>query len=171
MKGLLQKIKAIFKIARLVSSDDSGNLQQGVFAYMGSTPKGQIFIPYGVLMNPPEGSQVAVFSQNGQESNAIGLASDPKNRTIRNLEPGEYGISNYITGDYLLMKADGTVELTTSKLTIVTGGVTVTIDDNGLAIIGGSVTHNGTTIGDDHIHSQAADSNGDTEADTGGPHT
>ena len=170
MKHLMHKIKAIFKIARLVSVDDSGNLQQGVFTYMGSNPKGQVFIPYGILMNPPIGSQMAVFTQNGNESNAIGLASDPNNRPLKNLEPGEFGISNYLTGDTLLMKADGTVELTTSKLIITTGVVQVIIDATGLAITGGDVTHNGTTIGDDHIHSQGNDSDGDSEVDTGGPH-
>ena len=104
MKELIQRIKAIFKIAQLLSLDDSGNLQQGVFSYMGSTPKGQVFVPYGVLMNPPVGGQIAVFAQNGNESNAIGFASDPNNRTLRNLEPGEYAVGessdrhNYETG-------------------------------------------------------------------------
>ena len=167
--NLMQRIRSIFKIGRLASVNDSGSLQQGVFVYMGSSPKGQVFVPYGVLMNPSIGSQMAVFSQNGHESNAIGFASDPNNRTLKNLKSGEYGISNYLTGDFILFKEDGTTQLTTKKLTITTEGVTVVIDKNGMAITGGAVTHNGTTIDDTHVHSQSADSGGDTEANTDPP--
>lgn len=181
MKNLIQKIKAIFKIARLVSVDDSGNLQQGVFSYMGSNPKGQIFVPYGILMNPPVGSQMAVFSQNGNESNAIGLASDPNKRTLKDLEPGEFGISNYLTGSYVLMKANGDIEISSEADVKITKAVNIDVTASGIATITvpeinitGDVTINGILVNngitfDTHIHSQDNDGDGDTEENTNGP--
>jgi len=182
MMNLVQKIKAIFKIARLVSVNDSGNLQQGVFTYMGSDPKGQVFVPYGVLMNPPVGSQMAVFSQNGNESNAIGFASDPKNRTLKNLEPGEYGIANYVTGSFIICRANGDIEISSEADVTISKAVNVTVTASGAATITvptititGDVTINGNLVNngiqfDTHIHSQGNDGNGDSEVDTGGPH-
>lgn len=181
MINLVQKIKSIFKIARLVTVDDSGNIQQGVFTYMGSNPKGQVFIPYGVLMNPPVGSQMAVFSQNGNESNAVGLASDPKNRTLKNLEPGEYGIANYVTGSFIICRTNGDIEISSEADVTISKAVNVNITASGTATITvptitltGDVTINGNLVNngiafDTHIHSQDNDGNGDTEKDTDGP--
>ena len=181
MMDLLQRIKALFKIARLISSNDAGNLQQGVFTYMGSTPKGQIFVPYGVLMNPPAGSQMAVFAQNGNESNAIGFASDPNNRTLRNLAPGEYGISNYVTGSFVIFRANGDIEISSEADVAISKAATVSVvaatavsitapqtTIAGNVTINGNLVNNGITFGT-HVHEQANDSNGDTEADTDGP--
>lgn len=169
MMGLLQRIKSLFKIARLVSSDDSGAFQQGVFYYMGSSPKGQIFIPYGDLMRPPENAQMAVFAQNGNESNQIAFASDPKNRTVKDLQQGEKGIANYITGDYFLLTAEDGAKLVTSKFTVNVGDTTVTIEDGTVTVDNADIIdRNGVNL-TTHNHSQGNDSDGDAEVDTNGP--
>lgn len=180
--NLIQKVKAIFKIARLISVNDTAAIQQGVFSYMGSTPRGQIFVPYGVMMNPPAGSQVAVFSQNGNESNAIGFASHPNLRTLQNLASGEYGISNYLTGSYLILKENGDIEISSEADVTISKAVNVNITATGTATLNipsiditgdvnitGDLVNNGVTFST-HIHSQGNDSNGDAEVDTGFPH-
>ena len=181
MMDMVQRIKALFKIARLISSDDSGNFQHGVFAYMGSTPEGQIFIPYGDLMRPPDGAQMAVFAQNGNESNAIAFASDPKNRTVKNLLPGEKGIANYVSGSYILIHNNGDVEVSSEADVTISKAATVTVNAAvGVAItaplttITGDVTINGDLVNNDitfhtHTHAQGSDSHGDSEVETDPP--
>lgn len=179
MRGFIQR--TLFKIAKLISSDDSGAFQQAIFQYMGSNPRGQVFIPYGVIMNPPVGSQTAVFAQNGNESNAIGFVSDPKNRTLRDLQPGEYGISNYTSGSYAIFLNNGDIEIYSNKDIVVTkatditvnasGVVTVnapTVNINGDVTITGLLVNNGVTFGT-HTHAQPGDSGGNTEAETNAP--
>ena len=61
------------------------------------------------------------------------------------------------------------------------GGVTLALNytnisagtgvGSNIAFSSDSIEHNGTTIGDDHKHSQGNDSNDDAEVDTGAPHS
>lgn len=169
--NIMQRLKSLFKIARLVSSDDSGNFQQGNFYYMGSTPKGQIFVQYGDLMRPPDGAQMAVFAQNGNESNAIAFASDPKNRTVKDLAPGERGIANYISGSYILIRNNGNIEIISqADVTVTAPTVTITsaVTITGNVTINGNLVNNGVNL-TNHNHSQGNDSDGDSEVDTSGP--
>ena len=181
MKELIQRIKAIFKIARLVSSSNVGNFLQGQFFYMGTNAKGQVFIPYGTIGRPPNGSQVALFAQNGNESNAIGFASDPKNRIKPDAAAGEHGIANYVSGSFIFLDNAGNIEIsseadvTISKAVNVvvtaSGTMTVTVPTmtiNSDVTINGDLVNNGITF-DTHFHSQGNDSNGDSEVDTGPP--
>ena len=115
MRKLLHKIKAIVKMAKLISSDDTKAIQQGRFYYMGTEALGQIFVPYGTISRPPKDSELIVFSQNGHESNAIAFASHPNIRTLKNLKEGEVGLANYLTKSYILMREDGTIELSSEK--------------------------------------------------------
>jgi hypothetical protein len=47
------------------------------------------------------------LSQQGQESNGIGTADDPKNRIFSNMEPGEVALGNYDTGASVYFNEDG----------------------------------------------------------------
>lgn len=71
-----------------------------------------------------------------------------------------------------LQSDDGadTVTVEPGKITITTTG-DIEMNADNVNIISNTLTHNGTTVGEDHIHSQGDDSDGDTEADTGTPHT
>lgn len=179
--NIMHTLKSIFKIARLESSDDIGDFQQGVFSYMGSTPRGQVFVQYGDLMRAPDGSQMAVFAQCGNESNQIGLASDPKRRTVKNLAQGERGMANYLTGSYLLFTEDGgktivvngdwNIQVTGNVNLLASETVTVTAPNtviNGDVEINGELVNNGINL-TTHNHSQGADNGGDVEQDTSGP--
>lgn len=81
-----------------------------------------------------------------------GIRSAPN--AIPSLQTSGAGISNY-AGDVSITLDDGAI-------TLVAGGQTLTLDSSGLK-------HNGTNVGDTHVHPQGNDSGGNTEQDTGGP--
>ena len=86
----------------------------------------------------------------------------------KNLQPGEVVVSNYLTGSEVRFKANGDIDISSgNKINITATDIVIT----GAVEITGTITNNGTTIGDDHIHSQGADSDGDSEVDTGTPHS
>lgn len=123
---MIQWVKSLIKMARMVSSDDTGNFRFGQFFYQGQTSKGQIFTPYGFYHNPPNDSLAIMFAQNGQDSNRIAMVSDPKNRK-KNLAKGEAGIENAVTGSFVLMKEDGSIEIDAAGAVTVNAGAEVTI--------------------------------------------
>jgi hypothetical protein len=60
--------------------------------------------------------------------------------------------------------ASGAGVLKVSSFTIVCGGVTFAISSSGVAITGGTLTHNGKNIGDTHTHSGVTTGGGNTGA-------
>lgn len=143
IRGLINTIKCIVKVARMMSVDDSGNYRVGQFQYYGRTTQGLLFSPYGLLVNPPVNSMAVVLSQNGLESNPIALCDDPNNRTLRDLKPGEVALSNYNQGQYLYFRENGDAELKANKAIISIGSTTVTIEDGQVTIDGADSTMNG----------------------------
>lgn len=104
-------IKGLIKAARMTSSDDSFDNRRGVFQYQGQDGSlGTIITPYGHCSNPPNNSLAFIFSQNGQDSNAVALVDDPKNR-FRNLKKGEVAVGNYTTRAKVLFDEGGNVEI------------------------------------------------------------
>ena len=133
-----------------------------------------VVYPYGLTANAPEGALCVSWQVSGQESDRVAIADFPQSRP-KDLAPGEVVVSNYLTGSEVRFSANGDIDITavsnvnitaTTALTITAPDVTIT----GAVEITGTIANNGTTIGDDHIHSQGNDSNGDSEADTGTPH-
>jgi len=129
--NILNMLKNIFKVAKLLSVDDSGDFQFATVSFSGKQQKVLMLKPYGLMSNPPVSSMVGLWSQQGQESNGIGIADDPKNRTLKDLEPGEVGLSNFSTGDYIFFDKDGNMSL------IVSTNKTETITGNSIENIGG----------------------------------
>lgn len=199
-------IKNAFKIARLLSCDDSGDLRFASVSFLGKTQKVMLFTPYGLMSKPPADSLALIWSQQAQESNGIGMADDPRNRTLKNLASGEVALGNYSTGHYIYFDQNGlctiiaddinivaanditmnaeNITLTASSDVSITGDTvgieattTMDLDATTLNITGttipitGALTNNTVNIGSTHIHSQGADSDGDTEQDTGVPHS
>jgi phage gp45-like len=97
----IRLIKNLFKIAKLLSVDDSGDYQFMTVTTLGKTQKVRSWKPYGLMSSPPADSQVALFSQQAQESNGIGMADDPKNRLIKDMAEGEVAVGNYLTSSYI----------------------------------------------------------------------
>ncbi|MGM0912773.1 MAG: phage baseplate assembly protein V [Pseudomonadota bacterium] len=142
--------------------------------------------------NPPTvGEQVVVFAPGGDLATAVVLAglyrnqhpapSDNADKWHAVMPDGaviEYDhaashLQATLAGSATL-EAQGDVTVTTPAALTATagGGATLNADTviNGtLAINGGSVTHNGTDIGDSHQHPQGNDSDGDSQQNTGAP--
>ena len=121
---------------------DSMDLRFGMASSLGKTQKIMVFSPYGLMHHPPDNSMVIVVNQGGKESNGIGIADDPNNRTLKDLAEGEVALGNYLTGSYILFDKDG-----------------------GCQIVSNTLTHNGTNVGDDHAHDGVTTGTGVT----GGP--
>ena len=206
MRSLITMLKNAFKIARLLSCDDSADLRFASVSFLGKTQKIMLFTPYGLMSKPPADSLALIWSQQAQESNGIGMADDPRNRTLKNLASGEVALGNYSTGHYIYFDENGlctiladdinivaanditmtaeNITLTASSDVSITGDTvgieattTMDLDATTLNITGttipitGALTNNTVNIGSTHIHSQGNDSNGDTEVDTGVPHS
>lgn len=139
MKNIFVCLKNLFKIAKLISVDDSGDLRSAIVSFLGKQQRVMLFTPYGIMSSPPASSLTILWSQQGQESNGIGISDDPKNRILKNLKEGEIALGNYKTGSYILFDENG-----------------------GCQIVSSSLTHNGTNIGDDHTHSGVTTGGGNT---------
>lgn len=183
--GIFATIKNLFKVAKLLSVNDTGALRFATVSMLGKTQKMLLFTPYGLMSNPPPNSMAILWAQQAQESNLIGLADDPANRVLKNLAPGEVALGNYWTGNFIHFDETGLCTLDVDALKIVSAndieieGANITITATGamslnastVGIVASSVTHGGVNIGSTHKHSQGNDSDGDTEQDTGTPHS
>lgn len=115
IRNLYNSIKNLIKIGTLLTVDDNENIQFGTFSAFGKEQNTALITPYGLENNPPPNSLVITFQQNGNESGAISLATDPNNRE-KGLKVGEVKITNNVAGSSILLKEDGTI--------LVTGDVT-----------------------------------------------
>ena len=125
----------------------------------------------------PEEYFVLLLNSKSQEAVKFGIPSAMQNR-LKGLSQGEVAIYNSLTKKYIIFKSDGSAEINTD-LTI-DGDLTVTgdVQINGNLTVAGVITAPTVTAsssmsvnGKDleaHTHSQANDSDGDTEQDTGG---
>jgi phage gp45-like len=151
----------MLKFGTLKSSDDTGDLRKGTAAWLGRDgQKIQLASLYGLMHNPPDGSQVLILPQNGQESNSIGLPDHPKLRPLKDLKKGEVALANYLTDSYSLHKENGDIEVvTTGAANITLNGVI--IDSSGNITLppgAGIITSGGTT----NINGVAFDASGNT---------
>lgn len=145
------------KTGSLESVDDSGGTRRGAASWLGRSGQPiQLASIYGLISNPPAGSQVLLLPQNGQESASIGLADHPNIRPVRDTATGEVGLANYLTGSYVMFRENGDIEVftkagnlianITGDVTVaVTGNVTATITGN-LAATAAQISANGVTI-------------------------
>jgi phage gp45-like len=98
---------------------------------------------YGVCSNPPSGSHVLLIASQGQESVKFGIPNDMLNRK-KSLAEGEVVLFNCLTGDFVLMKADGTIEIESSVKVKVTAPETEIV---GNLVVTGDITATGDITG------------------------
>ena len=115
---LINKIKNIVKIARIVSVDDSADVRFGVVKYLGKEQACQIFTPYGFASNPPENAMGPIFQVDGEESKLIGMFDRTDQRPVKDLATGEVVVGNYETGEYVRFKDGNIIEIQTNRLNI-----------------------------------------------------
>lgn len=158
---------ARLKTGMLESVDDSGDVRRGTATWLGRAGQPiQVAGIYGVISNPPAGSQVLLLPQNGQESASIGIADHPALRPVRDLLPGEVGMVNYLTKSHVIFKQNGDIEVFTEAGDLIanitgdiqvaaTGNITATaaqINLNGVIIDGaGNIATPGVVTADDFI--------------------
>lgn len=134
---------ARLKTGMLQSVDDSGDTRRGTAAWLGRDGQPiQVAGIYGVISNPPAGSQVLLLPQNGQESASIGIADHPALRPVRNLLPGEVGMVNYLTKSHVIFKQNGDIEVFTEAgdlIANIAGNISVTATGNATAAITGNL--------------------------------
>ena len=105
---------ARLKTGMLETVDDSTDIRRGTATWLGRSGQPiQVAGIYGLVMNPPEGSQVLLLPQNGQESASIGIADHPIIRPVRDLLPGEVAVVNYLTGSHIIFKENGDIVINT----------------------------------------------------------
>lgn len=159
MRSLIHKIKTLFKLASLISSDNSGDIKKGEFFFMGSSIDGVLFSPYGTMGNPPDGSVVMAFSQNGNEANQIGVVVNIEDFIDDFDGDSDYGVGNPISKTFIHFKKDGEMDIISPKKVNVTAPdvevtatnkVKVTATD--IELISTTLTHNGINVGDTHTH-------------------
>lgn len=101
------------------------------------------------------GEQVVVVSPGGDTAQGVIVGSLPSGANgAPSGDGGEFrfeigGSSISMTGDRVTMVSNGSVVEMTAGEVAITGDVTIT---GALAVNGSGVTHNGTNIGDDHVH-------------------
>lgn len=168
----------------LIESSDLLPFRKARVKGLGKESTVYVVYPYGLTANAPEGALCLSWQVEGQESNRVSIADFPQSRP-KNLEPGEVVVSNYLTGSEVRFKANGDIDITVNSdvNVIASGNANITATDVNLTASGdmaltatnielaGVLTNNGTNIGNTHIHSQGNDSNGDSEVDTGTPHS
>lgn len=132
------------KAGTLDSVTDSGGTRRGTASWLGREEQEiQLASLYGLISNPPAGSQVFLLPQNGQESACIGLADHPNLRPVRDTASGEVGIANYLTGSYVMFRQDGKIEIFTQAGDLdinITGNATIAVDGDITATVTGNVT-------------------------------
>lgn len=95
---------------------------------------------------PSKGQQVRVVSSSGDIADSSIQASINSDQIGRVSDKGdEYVLS--AVGKATIRVTDGG-----DKIILAVGDVSMTLTDKGLAIEGGKITHNGTTIDDTHTH-------------------
>lgn len=137
------------KTGMLESSDDSGGTRRGTAAWLGREGQPiQLASIYGIVHNPPAGSQVLLLPQNGQESASIGLPDHPNIRPLTGLLSGEVAVVNYLTGSHVIFKQSGDIEVVTTTgnlLATITGDITATATGN-ITLTGAQINLNGVII-------------------------
>jgi phage baseplate assembly protein gpV len=92
---------------------------------------------------PSVGEQVVVACQSGDTAQGLIVAS---------LASGGSPAPSGDGGAFVITIGDSRVEIDGGGITLTAGGVSLAITAGGLSISGGSVDHNGTNIGDTHVH-------------------
>lgn len=108
----------LIKLVSVLSTSEGTIFQKLKSAFFGKTQDLKPLGIYGISFNPPLDSFGVAFSANGYDDD-IFVAVDRPDLRFKNLLPGELKIGNYLTGDFVYFKADGTVEVTSSvKITV-----------------------------------------------------
>jgi phage baseplate assembly protein V len=137
----------------LVSLDDSGAIQKLILDCLKDERRGDVdrYQEFGFSSNPPEGAEIIMLSLGGSRSHNIGIASEDRRYRLKNLAPGESVLYNQ-AGDYVKIKADGTIEVKASTKVLVDSPM---VEMTGDLQVAGNVDVGGNITAVGNITSQA----------------
>ncbi|SER56848.1 phage baseplate assembly protein V [Faunimonas pinastri] len=119
--------------------------------------------PYGFFSVPLEGAEALVGFLGGSRSHPIALAIADRRHRPQNSQAGEVGLHDD-QEQLVHLTRDGIAVTSPKKLTLTVGSVTFTLSPDGVDIQGGTIKHNGKSIGSDHQHTGVK-----AGSDTSGP--
>jgi len=163
------------KITKSSPDDQQSPSQQ--MEYLGKVGDGIIVFPYGMHANVPADILALMFAIEGHPDNRAAI---PFNTTKRpKLAAGEVAFFHPLLPDMIiklqangkmLIKSGVSVDVDAPEATF-SGNATIVgnLEVTGTTTLGTTVTSNGVNIGETHVHTQANDSGGNTEANTGVP--
>ena len=128
-------------------SDDTGIFQKVKAKFFNQTQDVNVLNMYGISFNPPDNSFGVAFRANNDSANNIFAMIDRPDLRFTGLAKGELKIGNYVTGNSVLFKVDGTIEITATTVKII-GDLDVTGDISTSAIASlNAHTHSGVESG------------------------
>lgn len=141
-------IKNLLRWANITKKgDESANYPIQQVSYLGKVADAIMVFPYGIHANVPADNIALMFAVQGNEENRAAVPITGQGRPI--LEAGEVAIFNKSASSVIVLKSDGSVEITAPGGVTVNGDLTV----SGNTALGATVTSNGVNIGSTHTHS------------------
>ena len=122
-----------------MDSDNTGLFPTVSAEYFGKTQTLKQFGLYGISYNPPDDSFGVALRANNDSANNIFAAVDRPDLRFKNLAKGELQVGNYLTGNSVLFKADGTIEITAATVKVI--GDLEVIGDISTSVISSLNTH------------------------------
>ena len=175
---MIKMVRNLLRLARITKAgDDTGRSPVQQMEYLGKTADGVIVFPYGMHANVPADTAALMMALQGNAENRFALPFNTSDRP--KLADGEVAFFHPLLPDMIiklqangkmLIKSGVSVDVDAPEATF-SGNVTITgnLEVTGTTTLGTTVTSNGVNIGETHVHTQANDSGGNTEANTGVP--
>lgn len=170
-KDVFDKLRGMVRRVTVKSVKDDGQMQTATVEVAEGITREDVEIlqPYGMSsMADTDGALALALAVGGDEGDMVLLPIGNPAQRMGGLGIGDVGLYN-AGGDKVILRAGGGIEISAAaSITLKVGGVTVTISGAGLAIEGGTVTHNGVDIGDTHKHRGVLPGSGITDVPVGG---
>lgn len=157
-KEIVDKIRGMARRVTVKDIKDDGETQTASIEVADGVWRTDVEIlqQYGISSSAPEDGAVAIaLALGGDEGDIVLLPiANPSNR-MGGLGKGDVGFYTK-GGDRVIGRASGGIEIVAaSSISLTVGGVSFTVTSDGVAIEGGTFTHDGKNIGKDHGHVSA----------------
>lgn len=93
-----------------LNTSDAESIPTLQLTYLGKVANAALLLPYGVTSRPPKDTLCLVINIGGQEENRIAIPLGTAKRK-KGLKDGETVLENQVTGSFLYMREDGTLEV------------------------------------------------------------
>jgi phage baseplate assembly protein V len=145
--------QTMIRRVRLKELTDSGTLQTMRLSGLKGEELDQVprIQPFGLSTNPPVGSEGLLLALGGRSDRGVVLGVESPDHRPTGREPGSTILYDANGNVVSIVQAELRVRHAT-QIVLQVGGVTLTLSSAGLAISGGTVTHDGKNISKTHVH-------------------